>query len=273
MAHRLGGVRAKSLTREERLEKLLNSAAYGGEIHIPPPDNNNDLVTLEPIGGAGEGRDEIKSGNSLGHLSSQRRGSKPPVAQPKARAPPRRSNVHTINSVVRTTASTRSRLHDTTEAYRQNRGTTARTIEEVGRDTMTQEKAEQVNRAREKVLNSSSARSSSCGASFSRRVPANTRHSTSSTTAASSSSSNGGSYGRNHNNNHAAPAASSSSGLGQRANVHTLAQSGGNTRGTCAAAAGAGAPAIQATRSHPEAQNGILPVPTSSRRRAVTGRA
>lgn len=45
-----------------------------------------------------------------------------------------------------------SRLHDTTEAYRQNRGTTARTVEAVGRATMTPEKAAEVDRAREKAL-------------------------------------------------------------------------------------------------------------------------
>merc|ERR1712232_856106 len=66
-----------------------------------------------------------------------------------------RANIHTLDGAcgnARARSVSGSRLHQTTEAYRQNRGTTARTVEEVGRATMTAEKAAQVDKAREKVL-------------------------------------------------------------------------------------------------------------------------
>eukprot|EP00434_Breviolum_minutum_P006674 symbB.v1.2.005892.t1/scaffold329.1/size228424/2 len=53
-------------------------------------------------------------------------------------------------TVPRATRATRSLLH-TTEAYRQQQGTTAETLLEVGKKTMTPEKAQQVERARAKV--------------------------------------------------------------------------------------------------------------------------
>lgn len=321
MAHRLGGARGKSLNREERLEKLINSAAYGGEIHTPllPLERNHNnngsalRATVEPcIEGPGEGRNEVRN-NSMNHVPPVRRGSKPPIVPAKARAPPppRKPNIHTLNSSnqsnVRTPASTRSRLHNTTEAYRQNRGTTARTIEEVGRDTMTQEKAEQVARAREKVLTGSagsSARSNSCGANFSRRVPAPGGGTYRGGASSSSSSSNPHTQAGGMTQQ---PPSSSSNGLGQRANVHTLSSQSGslNNRATntcgaavagrlngrlnnavlpasgavavCAGGGGAGGGAVAgASASHPlpvtGPTNGIIPIPTS-RRRAATLRA
>merc|ERR1712146_133258 len=56
------------------------------------------------------------------------------------------------SSSARSSSVSGSRLHNTTEAYRQNRGTTAKDIRDVGRHTMTKEKGAQVDSARAKVL-------------------------------------------------------------------------------------------------------------------------
>lgn len=73
------------------------------------------------------------------------------------------ANVHTLSSAPASSSGSSgarasscgvagSRLQQTTEAYRQQRGTTARTVGQVGRATMTAEKEAEVMRARTKVL-------------------------------------------------------------------------------------------------------------------------
>jgi len=73
------------------------------------------------------------------------------------------ANVHTLGSAPASSSGSSgarasscgvagSRLQQTTEAYRQQRGTTARTVGQVGRATMTPEKEAEVMRARSKVL-------------------------------------------------------------------------------------------------------------------------
>jgi len=73
------------------------------------------------------------------------------------------ANVHTLDSAPTSSSGSSSarasscgvagsRLQQTTEAYRQQRGTTARTVGQVGRATMTPEKEAEVMRARTKVL-------------------------------------------------------------------------------------------------------------------------
>eukprot|EP00931_Biecheleriopsis_adriatica_P003264 TRINITY_DN10467_c0_g1_i2.p1 TRINITY_DN10467_c0_g1~~TRINITY_DN10467_c0_g1_i2.p1 ORF type:complete len:176 (+),score=6.22 TRINITY_DN10467_c0_g1_i2:66-530(+) len=122
MARRLGGG-SVPLDREGRLEKLLASSAFG--CAVPAQD---------------------------GAPSCQARAASAPRPSTSGRARPPKSgpNIHTIASTPGCSASG-SRLHQTTEAYRQQRGTTARTVEEVGRASMTAEKAAEVDRARAKV--------------------------------------------------------------------------------------------------------------------------
>eukprot|EP00930_Biecheleria_cincta_P079710 TRINITY_DN67618_c0_g1_i1.p1 TRINITY_DN67618_c0_g1~~TRINITY_DN67618_c0_g1_i1.p1 ORF type:complete len:184 (+),score=27.82 TRINITY_DN67618_c0_g1_i1:33-554(+) len=143
MARRLGGgSTGGQLDREERLEKLLASRGFGGA-----PGKEADLP----------GQALPARASSAPRPASASR-SRPAVARPPrpaaaaASGRPRTSgagpNIHTIGSYG---GSSGSRLHQTTEAYRQQRGTTARTVEEVGRASMTAEKAAEVDRARAKV--------------------------------------------------------------------------------------------------------------------------
>ncbi|CAE7730393.1 unnamed protein product [Symbiodinium pilosum] len=138
MAKRLGGGCAgKVLGREERLEKLENSCAYGGapvpaKSGRPPPGPKNGPARPLPAGRP----------SSSGRTSSAAR------ASSHGRVPPKPgSNIHTLGSL----EGTGSRLGDTTEAYRQQRGTTAKKVSEVGYESMTPEKAAEVDKARAKV--------------------------------------------------------------------------------------------------------------------------
>lgn len=194
-SERLGGPQTTKLTPQERLEKLQNSAAYGGADVLQAVQTSEVRVAN-------------RDNNVIRNTAVPRQGSKPPPPRSTAhRESAPAQCIRKASSTVRTMTArnTGSRLHETTAAYRANRGTTARTVETVGRDTMTQEKRAQVDKAREKVLGAKSGgsrmpqtRSSSCNATSSRRAAAADR-----------ATKNGG--GKTISN-----------GLGPRANVHTL---------------------------------------------------
>lgn len=108
---------------------------------------------------------------------------KAPAPAPKAKATASRSaaarNVAARNAPRNTgpVGSTGSRLHNTTEAYRQSRGTNAKRVQDVGGSTMTDQKRTEVNKARriagrdevEGESSGASASSAAAGAS-SRRI-------------------------------------------------------------------------------------------------------
>ncbi|CAE6919666.1 unnamed protein product [Symbiodinium natans] len=151
MAKRLGGGRpGKVLDREERLEKLVNSCAFGG---APVPST------------AKSGRPPVPGPKS--------RPSGGPAVGAGARAasqgPRPGSNIHTLDSLG--TGGTGSRLQDTTEAYRQQRGTTAKKVTEVGYQSMTPDKAAEVDKARAKVRGESVGSGSSQRSQRSSSVP------------------------------------------------------------------------------------------------------
>lgn len=151
MAKRLGGASGRpgkaSLDREERLEKLVNSCAFGGAPvpvpvpAVPVPEKPGKASTLGPK--SRPGARPASAGASRARGISQGRGKPPP-----ANAPPKPgSNIHTLASL----GESGSRLQDTTEAYRQQRGTTAKKVTDVGYQSMTAEKAAEVDKARAKV--------------------------------------------------------------------------------------------------------------------------
>ncbi|CAE8711402.1 unnamed protein product [Polarella glacialis] len=142
-----GGSGFKQLGREERLERLLASKAFGGAPLCTAP---SEATSPGPRRGDGPAPATRPSSASRGPPAVAVRSSRPASAGAGARRQPGTANIHTIGSSGGGGGSG-SRLHQTTEAYRQNRGTTARTVEEVGYDSMTAEKAAQVDRARAKV--------------------------------------------------------------------------------------------------------------------------
>ncbi|CAE7682029.1 unnamed protein product [Symbiodinium sp. CCMP2456] len=142
MAKRLGGASGrpgKALDREERLEKLVNSCAFGGA-PVPVPEKGKRAVGPKSLG---LGRPASAGASHGVRAISQGRGKPPP-----ANAPPKPgSNIHTLASL----GESGSRLQDTTEAYRQQRGTTAKKVTDVGYQSMTAEKAAEVDKARAKA--------------------------------------------------------------------------------------------------------------------------
>eukprot|EP00929_Paragymnodinium_shiwhaense_P003566 TRINITY_DN10413_c0_g1_i1.p1 TRINITY_DN10413_c0_g1~~TRINITY_DN10413_c0_g1_i1.p1 ORF type:complete len:198 (-),score=30.56 TRINITY_DN10413_c0_g1_i1:163-756(-) len=164
VGQRLGGgqgLHQPPLGREERLQRLLASEAFGGApvaddaAYIPPDVRQQPKKQKPPTAPGAPVRPASASRAQAPTSAAASRGG---VAQPPRPAPPRRpssasavtgrrqgANVHTINSG---SSCGGSRLHNTTEAYRQHRGTTAKTVEQVGRGTMTKEKAAEVDRAR-----------------------------------------------------------------------------------------------------------------------------
>jgi len=199
---KLGGARnanTKALSAEERLEKLQNSASYGGTpvnectrssqqiAALQKTSNSTNLsksasaTNAAPKVGTHPVSSSTKATSSSTNVSAKK--ISPPTLRNQREAtdkkPPSGANIHTLNGAppakssgrlppgqnhskanIKTIGNTRSRLNDTTEAYRQNRGTTAQTIKEVGKDTMTPEKAAQVAAAREKVHGTRSGRNS-----------------------------------------------------------------------------------------------------------------
>eukprot|EP00747_Dinoflagellata_sp_TGD_P146588 gnl/TRDRNA2_/TRDRNA2_176707_c5_seq1.p1 gnl/TRDRNA2_/TRDRNA2_176707_c5~~gnl/TRDRNA2_/TRDRNA2_176707_c5_seq1.p1 ORF type:complete len:191 (-),score=29.77 gnl/TRDRNA2_/TRDRNA2_176707_c5_seq1:307-879(-) len=154
--HRLGGAGhgggMRLLGREERLEKLLASQAYGGAVLNGAEDVGSDSHEAPPPctrskSAAPASRSTRPSTAGSAARCGSVAGRRPPAAASSGRRPGS-ANIHTLSSGA---GGSGSRLHQTTEAYRQQRGTTARTVEEVGRATMTREKACEVDRARAKV--------------------------------------------------------------------------------------------------------------------------
>ena len=151
MAKRLGGgCPGKVLGREERLEKLVNSCAFGG---APVPAKSGRPPPGPGLGSAAAPGPGAKSRPTSGGRSSQ---AVPRAASHGRAAPKAGSNIHTLGSL----DGTGSRLRDTTEAYRQQRGTTARKVTDVGYQSMTPEKAAEVDKARAKVHGESSSQRS-----------------------------------------------------------------------------------------------------------------
>ena len=99
------------------------------------------------VGKGGSSNVRTFGSSSSGHPSGSSSG-RPSGSGTTTGAALRGGGTSSRSSNVQTVGSTRSRLHDTTEAYRQNRGTTAQNIREVGQNTMTDEKRKQVDKAR-----------------------------------------------------------------------------------------------------------------------------
>mmetsp|Transcript_85560 Transcript_85560/g.215647 ORF Transcript_85560/g.215647 Transcript_85560/m.215647 type:complete len:206 (-) Transcript_85560:91-708(-) len=180
VAHRLGGSSHPPLGREERADRLLASRAFGGADvqtasgaaaatsaaalganHATAPG-----VRQPPATAARRQTNVPSAARSSGGTSRASRQGAPPrpsssCSAGKRSPQPGVANIHTLSSG--SGGACGSRLHQTTEAYRQQRGTTARTVEQVGRATMTQEKAAEVDRAREKVLGRPSSATSGSG--------------------------------------------------------------------------------------------------------------
>eukprot|EP00933_Yihiella_yeosuensis_P033841 TRINITY_DN27463_c0_g2_i1.p1 TRINITY_DN27463_c0_g2~~TRINITY_DN27463_c0_g2_i1.p1 ORF type:complete len:203 (+),score=46.06 TRINITY_DN27463_c0_g2_i1:75-611(+) len=142
-----GGSCVKALDREARLEKLLGSQAYGGAA-VPAKD-----APAKPPMAKASASTRSTSAHAASVSSSVRSNSSRAVGRPPASG----SNIRTISDSPGVSASG-SRLRQTTEAYRQNRGTTARTVDQVNRAHMTPEKAAEVDRARAKVLGEAAGR-------------------------------------------------------------------------------------------------------------------
>ena len=119
----------------------MNSCAFGGA-PVPVPEKPGKRPTPGPKSHPGLGRPAAGASHGVRAIS-QGRGKPPP-----ANAPPKPgSNIHTLASL----GENGSRLQDTTEAYRQQRGTTAKKVTDVGYQSMTAEKAAEVDKARAKV--------------------------------------------------------------------------------------------------------------------------
>ncbi|CAJ1359802.1 unnamed protein product [Effrenium voratum] len=131
---KLGGAPGRP-DREERLEKLLASCAYGG---AAVPDAPRSKQPKE----------------------RPKERQKPPMAAHRAKSSGAVSSLPSCSG---------SRLLQTTEAYRQQRGTTARSLTEVGYSSMTPEKAAEVDRARAKALPAKASRARSSTPSQSSR--------------------------------------------------------------------------------------------------------
>mmetsp|Transcript_43806 Transcript_43806/g.103567 ORF Transcript_43806/g.103567 Transcript_43806/m.103567 type:complete len:203 (-) Transcript_43806:146-754(-) len=162
MPHILGGApQGGALSREERLDKLLTSQAFGGAEVQPDVDRKQASTPhgarSASLSATPQRLAESRRPRSVTSASSTRRNTTEGTSHartPSAQGRPRStgSNIHTLSSSSGDGNVHGSRLHNTTEAYRQHRGTTARTVEQVGRATMTAEKAAAVDAAREKVL-------------------------------------------------------------------------------------------------------------------------
>eukprot|EP00928_Gymnodinium_smaydae_P089367 TRINITY_DN73342_c0_g1_i1.p2 TRINITY_DN73342_c0_g1~~TRINITY_DN73342_c0_g1_i1.p2 ORF type:complete len:214 (+),score=41.75 TRINITY_DN73342_c0_g1_i1:62-643(+) len=150
---RLGGDSrggGQPLKGEERLEKLLASRAYGGAAVPDAQAAASAGAPSRPPVPAAPGRGRASSAAPAKGARLASAGSGCGVRRPT----PGRPNIHTLSGSASGgggSSGSGSRLHNTTEAYRQQRGTTARTVEAVGRATMTREKAAEVDRARERV--------------------------------------------------------------------------------------------------------------------------
>eukprot|EP00927_Polykrikos_kofoidii_P081809 TRINITY_DN7964_c0_g1_i1.p2 TRINITY_DN7964_c0_g1~~TRINITY_DN7964_c0_g1_i1.p2 ORF type:complete len:227 (-),score=24.34 TRINITY_DN7964_c0_g1_i1:420-1052(-) len=178
--------RGQALSREDRLQKLLASECFGGAPVTAAAGSDAPVAASRPA--TTEGRraaarpasapkrmpssvrcaspstiarrcsgGDVATSGTASRAASHRAPARPASARPAAT---RKPNVHTLSDCHHG-AGSGSRLHQTTEAYRQQRGTTARTVEEVGRATMTPEKAADVDRARAKVHGTNS----TCGGS------------------------------------------------------------------------------------------------------------
>mmetsp|Transcript_15057 Transcript_15057/g.26078 ORF Transcript_15057/g.26078 Transcript_15057/m.26078 type:complete len:183 (-) Transcript_15057:120-668(-) len=137
MAKRLGGRPGGQLDREERLEKLMSSCAYGGaSVAIPAtfPQGKTSVQGKAPAQAKTPARPKATSRRLSGSVGASR---------PSHGLPRSGGNIHTLGG--------ESRLTNTTESYRQQQGTTAKTLSEVGYRSMTSEKMSEVDKARQKV--------------------------------------------------------------------------------------------------------------------------
>mmetsp|Transcript_63210 Transcript_63210/g.137880 ORF Transcript_63210/g.137880 Transcript_63210/m.137880 type:complete len:242 (+) Transcript_63210:135-860(+) len=189
-AHRLGGNggggrMTRPLDREERLQRLLDSRLFctGSEgqgeeaTKAAQPQSANPFPSVRSSEASGDGAKPppVPSSRLRGSASSSGQHCRPSTggaARPtpstsasdlsgkgSGKRPSQKKPEAHFGAKIRTLSSERStgsRLHNTTEAYRQQHGTTAKTVDAVGRDTMTPEKSREVQQARKKVLGSDS---------------------------------------------------------------------------------------------------------------------
>mmetsp|Transcript_29501 Transcript_29501/g.75628 ORF Transcript_29501/g.75628 Transcript_29501/m.75628 type:complete len:144 (+) Transcript_29501:53-484(+) len=121
------------LSREQRLQKLMQSPLFGGA-EAPVPSPGTAAAPAPPT-----------------RARSVTAPKRAPPARARSTGPARSAGGPARVATVSRGGYGGSSLRNTTEAYRQQRGTTAKTIDAVGRRTMTTEKAQQVDRARKIV--------------------------------------------------------------------------------------------------------------------------